>query len=145
MEVGKATELDLDGILELQAANQIDRGGALSASLPRARVAAMMDSMPLVVARREGHIAGFLMTTTRAMNADLPIVQAMFAAYHGSSDAYVYGPICVGAQDRGKGLAQAMFAELRRLEPGREGRFCRNKDGGASKSDMICTAYLTNE
>lgn len=132
MEVGKATELDLDGILELQAANQIDRGGALSASLPRARVAAMMDSMPLVVARREGHIAGFLMTTTRAMNADLPIVQAMFAAYHGSSDAYVYGPICVGAQDRGKGLAQAMFAELRRLEPGREGILFIRRDNEAS-------------
>jgi trans-2,3-dihydro-3-hydroxyanthranilate isomerase len=24
-------------------------------------------------------------------------------------------------------------------------RFCRNKDDGASKSDMICNAYLANE
>jgi hypothetical protein len=41
-----------------------------------------MNEMPLIVARRNGRITGFLMTTTRAMNADLPIVQAMFSAYH---------------------------------------------------------------
>ncbi len=91
-DIGKATDVDLDDILELQAANQTDRGGTLSASLPRSRVAAMMQTMPLIVARRDGHVTGFLMTTTRAMNADLPIVQAMFAAYHGTADAYVYGP-----------------------------------------------------
>lgn len=119
--IGRADESDLDGILELQAANQIARGGSLSASLSRTRVQAMMNEMPLIVARRDGHITGFLMTTTRAMNADLPIVKAMFAAYQGTPDAYVYGPICVGEQERGKGLAQKMFADLRRLEAGREG------------------------
>lgn len=131
-DIGKATEVDLDSILELQAANQIARGGTLSASLPRSRVAAMMETMPLIVARRDGQITGFLMTTTRAMNADLPIVQAMFAAYPGTADAYVYGPICVSAEERGKGLAQAMFAELRRLEPGREGVLFIRRDNEAS-------------
>ncbi|SFW16174.1 GNAT family N-acetyltransferase [Pseudomonas sp. NFACC04-2] len=131
-DVGRANEADLDGILALQAANQMARGGSLSASLPRARVAAMMQEMPLIVARREGRITGFLMTTTRAMNADLPIVQAMFAAYHGAPDAYVYGPICVGEAERGKGLAQRMFAELRRLERGREGILFIRKDNEPS-------------
>lgn len=131
-DVGRANEADLDGILVLQAANQMARGGSLSASLPRARVAAMMQEMPLIVARREGRITGFLMTTTRAMNADLPIVQAMFAAYHGTPDAYVYGPICVGETERGKGLAQRMFAELRRLERGREGILFIRKDNQPS-------------
>lgn len=51
------------------------------------------------------------MTTSRAMNADIPVVQAMFAAYQGSPDAYIYGPICVGEDERGKGLAQSMFAK----------------------------------
>jgi predicted GNAT superfamily acetyltransferase len=131
-DIGKATEVDLDGILELQAANQTDSGGTLSASLPRSRVAAMMQTMPLIVARRDGHVTGFLMTTTRAMNGDLPIVQAMFAAYHGTADAYVYGPICVSTEERGKGLAQAMFMELRRLEPGREGVLFIRRDNEAS-------------
>lgn len=126
--VTRANEADLDGILELQAANQTARGGSLSASLPRSRVAAMMNDMPLIVARCGGRISGFLMTTSRAMNADLPIVQAMFAAYHGAPDAYVYGPICVGEEARGQGLAQRLFADLRRLEPGREGVLFIRKD-----------------
>lgn len=132
MDVGKATKVDLDGILELQEVNQMARGGTLSASLPRDRIAAMMDAMPLIVAHRNGHITGFLMTTTREMNAGLPIVQATFAAYHGAADAYVYGPICVEAEERGKGLAQAMFVELRRLEPGREGILFIRRDNVAS-------------
>lgn len=131
-DIGTATAVDLDGILELQEANQTAHGGTLSASLPRDRIAAMMGAMPLVVARRDRRVVGFLMTTTREMNADLPIVRAMFAAYHGTADAYVYGPICVGATERGKGLAQAMFAELRRLEPGREGILFIRHDNEAS-------------
>lgn len=130
--IGRAGDTDLDGILELQAANQAAQGGSLAASLPRARVAAMMSEMPLIVSRRDERITGFLMTTTRAINADVPIVRAMFTAYHGSPDAYVYGPICVGQEARGKGLAQRMFAELRRLEPGREGILFIRKDNEPS-------------
>ncbi|CAM3933334.1 GCN5-related N-acetyltransferase [Pseudomonas reidholzensis] len=130
--VSRANEADLEGILALQAANQAARGGSLAASLPRSRVAAMMREMPIIVARRGARVTGFLMTTTREMNADLPIVQAMFGAYHGSSDAYVYGPICVGEEERGKGLAQMMFADLRRLEPGREGVLFIRKDNEPS-------------
>ena len=125
--VSRADIADMDGILELQAANQTARGGALAASLTGERLAKMMQDMPLIVARRDGRITGFLLTTSREVNADIPIVKAMFNAYHGAPDAYVYGPICVGEQERGKGLAQIMFAELRRLEPGREGvLFIRN-------------------
>jgi len=102
-DIGNATEVDLDGILELQEVNQMTRGGTLSARLSRERMAAMMNAMPLIVAHGDGRITGFLMTTTREMNADIPIVQAMFAAYQSAADAYVYGPICVGAAERGKG------------------------------------------
>ncbi|TCV96398.1 L-amino acid N-acyltransferase YncA [Luteibacter rhizovicinus] len=132
MDVGRASEADLEGILELQEANQMTRGGTLSASLPRDRIQSMMDAMPLIVARRGGRVTGFLMTTTRTMNADLPIIKAMFAVYHGSADAYIYGPICVDTSERGKGLAQAMFAELRHLEPGREGILFIRVDNEAS-------------
>ena len=130
--LGKATEADLDGILALQAANQIERGGMLSAELPRLRIKEMMHGMPLIVARRDGHITGFLMTSTRTMNAELPVVRAMFGAYAGTVDAFVYGPICVDPAERGKGLAAAMFSELRRLEPGREGVLFIRSDNEAS-------------
>jgi predicted GNAT superfamily acetyltransferase len=131
-DIGIASEADLDGIVELQAANQPDRGGTLSASLPRSRIAGMMREMPLIVARRGDCITGFLMTSARAMNADVPIIGAMLAAYPGTPDAYVYGPVCVDAEERGKGLAQAMFSELRRLAPAREGILFIRRDNSAS-------------
>ena len=131
-DIGQASEADLDGILALHAANQPDRGGSLSASLPRLRIAEMMREMPVIVARRGDRIAGFLMTGTRAMAADVPIVAAMFAAYAGASDAYVYGPICVAAAERGRGLALAMFSELQRMVPAREGVLFIRRDNVAS-------------
>ena len=131
-DIGLASEGDLGGIVALQAANQPDRGGTLSACLPYSRIEVMMREMPLIVARRGDRIAGYLMTGTRAMNADIPIINAMLAAYPGTADAYVYGPICVDAEERGKGLAQAMFSELRRLVPGREGILFIRRDNPAS-------------
>jgi predicted GNAT superfamily acetyltransferase len=123
---------DLDGIVALQAANQPERGGTLSTCLPPARIAEMMNKMPLIVARRDGRVAGYLMTSTREMNADVPVINAMLAVYPGTADAYVYGPICVDAGARGKGLAQAMFSELRRLVPMREGILFIRRDNPAS-------------
>ncbi len=133
MDISRATEIDLDGIMELQTANQPERGGTLSASLPRSRILEMMRGMPLIVARGGGRITGFLMTSTREMNADVPIIRALLAAYPGATDAYIYGPICVSAEERGKGLAQAMFAELQRLLPGREGILFIRRDNSASR------------
>jgi predicted GNAT superfamily acetyltransferase len=131
-DIGRASEADLDGIVELQAANQPERGGTLSASLPHSRIAEMMREMPLIVARRSDRITGFLMTSTRTMNADIPIISAMLAVYPGTPDAYVYGPVCVGVEERGKGLARAMFSELRRLTPAREGILFIRRDNSAS-------------
>jgi len=132
VNIGRATEADLDGILELQAANQPERGGMLSANLSRSRVAELMLGMPLIVARRGGRVVAFLMNSTREMNDDIPIIRAMLEAYPGTADAYVYGPICVKEEERGKGLAQAMFTELRRLERGREGILFIRRDNPAS-------------
>jgi predicted GNAT superfamily acetyltransferase len=132
VNIGRATEADLDGIMELQAANQPEHGGMLSANLSRSRVAELMLGMPLIVARRSGRVVAFLMNSTREMNDDIPVIRAMLDAYPGTADAYVYGPICVKDEERGKGLAQAMFTELRRLERGREGILFIRRDNPAS-------------
>lgn len=132
VNIGTATEADLDGIVELQAANQPDRGGMLSASLPRSRIAELIRGRPLIVARRSGRVVAFLMNSTREMNDDVPIIRAMLEAYPGTAGAYVYGPICVTEEERGKGLAQAMFTELRRVERGREGILFIRRDNPAS-------------
>jgi ribosomal protein S18 acetylase RimI-like enzyme len=73
-----------------------------------------------VVARSAGNVIGFLLTWDKASSGH-PCVKAMLDAYPGSSDAYVYGPICVDASHRGLGVAQAMFRKLVSLLPGREG------------------------
>ena len=131
-DIGRASGKDLDGIVALQAANQPERGGMLSTCLPYSRIVEMMREMPMIVARRGDLVTGYLMTSSRAMNADVPIINAMLAAYPGTADAYVYGPICVGAEERGKGLAQAMFLELRRQVPGRDGILFIRRDNPAS-------------
>ncbi|WP_153101119.1 GNAT family N-acetyltransferase [Paraburkholderia hayleyella] len=132
VSIGRATEADLDGIEALLTANLIEHGGMLEAELPRSRLVAMMRGMPLIVARRDGRITGFLMSTTRAMSGGMPIVRALFDAYAGTADTYVYGPVCVDAAERGKGLAAAMFSALRQLEPGREGVLFIRTDNEAS-------------
>jgi predicted GNAT superfamily acetyltransferase len=128
-----ARERDLDGILELQAANQISNGGTLSAALSRSQLQSIMSEMPLLVARRDDDVVGFLIASTTEAVRDIPIIMAMVESYPSRArDAYVYGPICIDAKERGKGLAQRLFDELRRLLPGREGVLFIRRDNEAS-------------
>jgi predicted GNAT superfamily acetyltransferase len=133
IEIATARESDLDGVLELQAANQISNGGQLSASFSRSQLQLIMKDMPLLVARRDRHVVGFLVCSTREMIGDIPIILATLDSYPARArDAYVYGPVCVDVKERGKGLAQLLFAELRRLLPGREGVLFIRRDNEAS-------------
>lgn len=132
LSVGVATKADLSGIVALLKANLQKNGGSLSAGLPRKRIAMMLRKMPLIVARRGKHISGFLMTTPRAVNADVPVVRAMLEANPDNPHAYVYGPVCVSASERGQGLAGQLFDELRRRLPGREGMLFIRRDNEAS-------------
>jgi L-amino acid N-acyltransferase YncA len=119
-EIVLATSDDIEGILNLQEQNLLGRGGLLSVRLPRVVFEAALIDLPQVVARREGKIVAYLLAGSRDLHAQVPIVQAMFRAYPGSHDAYVYGPICVAESERGHGLATALFVELCERLPGRE-------------------------
>jgi len=133
VKIANARESDLDGILELQAANQISSGGKLSASFSRLQLKLIMRNMPLLVARRESKVVGFLVCSDSETSSDIPIIQAMLNAHPTRArDAYVYGPICIEAKERGKGLAQLLFGELRRQLPGREGVLFIRRDNEAS-------------
>src|SRR5919202_7078760 len=121
IEVTLATKDDIEGILDLQEQNQPERGGTLSARFSRAWFEAAIDAMPVIVARRSGHVVGYLVSSSRAANAGVPVVEAMLRAYPGAPGAYIYGPICVAASERGRGLAGVMFTALRSRLLGREG------------------------
>lgn len=130
--VTPATERDLDGILALQDRNHRNRGGTLTALLSRERMRSMLSDLPLIVARRNDRVVGFLMAASKPTVADVPVIRAMLAAYGGAPDAYVYGPIVVDESERGRGLAQRMFAALRERLPGREGILLIRADNAPS-------------
>jgi L-amino acid N-acyltransferase YncA len=123
---------DIDGVLALQEANQADYGGTLSARMPRTFFMAALDGMPVIVARREGRVVGFLVSSPKHPRPEAPVIRAMLSAWPGGDDAYSYGPICVAAEERGRGLAAAMFAALRARLPGREGILFIRTDNTAS-------------
>jgi L-amino acid N-acyltransferase YncA len=131
-EIARATKDDIAGIMELQEPNLPDHGGMLSVRFPAAWFETAIAAMPVIVARREGRVVGYLVSSSMAANAGVPIVQTMLRSYRGAADAYIQGPICVDDVERGRGLAAAMFAELRALLPGREGITFVRRDNAAS-------------
>jgi L-amino acid N-acyltransferase YncA len=134
-EIGRATANDIAGILALQDRNLRKNGGALSVPLSAQWLqAAVMTGMPIVVARRDRHVVGYVVSSPLDQQASDPILDAMLRAYPGVPGAYVYGPICVAESERGRGLARAMFAALRLQLPGREGFTFIRADNAASRN-----------
>lgn len=118
--IAQAQAADVGGIFELARCNGPDNGGRLAVRFTREQIASSIQASPAVVARRSGEVIGFVLTRNKK-SANPPIIEAMFRAYSGAENAYSYGPVCVDASARGLGIAALMFAELRRLLPGREG------------------------
>jgi GNAT superfamily N-acetyltransferase len=88
--------------------------------------------MPVMVARRDRRVVGYLVSSPFYAHTHVPIVAAMLQAYGGAPDAYLYGPICVAQGERGRGLAARLFAALRRQLPGREGILFIRRDNASS-------------
>jgi L-amino acid N-acyltransferase YncA len=120
-EITVAAREDIPGILDLQEQNLLSNGGALSVPFSREWFEAAISDMPIMVARREGRVVGYVVSTPLTAQAHNPIIQAMLRAFPGSPGAYNYGPICVSESERGRGLAGAMFQALRERLPARQG------------------------
>jgi predicted GNAT superfamily acetyltransferase len=118
--IARAELTDVGGIVSLAKQNAPDRGGELSVHFKHDDVAALIQALPAIVARRKGNVTGFLFAQEKS-ESNPPIVKAMRETYLGSENTYTYGPVCVDESVRGRGLAGMMFAELRRLLPGRQG------------------------
>jgi hypothetical protein len=103
-----ATREDIAGILDLQERNLPTHGGTLSGPISREWFEAAMFKMPIIVARRDGLVVGYVVSSSLAAHAYSPIIRGMLRAYRGSDDAYNYGPICVAEGERCRGLAGEM-------------------------------------
>jgi GNAT superfamily N-acetyltransferase len=118
-EITVATSDDIAGIVTLQDSNVIDRGGGLSVRQTADWFERTMLEMPIVVARREGRLVGYVLATSLAAKSHVAIVQAMLRSFPAPPDCYLYGPVCVADAERGNGLAGAMFESLLARLPGR--------------------------
>jgi hypothetical protein len=117
---------DLPELLALQDANL--RGAApaqgfLSARLDASQILGIAHDLAVIVATEDGGLAGYLCAARNELSARIPLLAAMLAALPGmsflgrslaSQRTFVYGPVCVAAQWRGKGVLRGMYDALRR-------------------------------
>ena len=139
-EIRTAVAADIPELIALQADNQITRGGALSIEFPATWFAEVIRQMPIVVARREGRLVGFLVSSAKEATQHLPLSQAKFEAYP-SCTAFNSGPLCVAATERGHGLAAKLFETQRLLLPGREGIAFIRRDNSASRAAHVTCRF----
>jgi L-amino acid N-acyltransferase YncA len=120
-EIALAARADIAGILDLQEQNLRENGGTLSVRFSSGWFEGALNDMPIIVARKSGRVVGYLVSSSRAAQGHVPIIQATLRAYPGAPDSYLYGPVCVAESERGRGLAGIMLSALRARLPGREG------------------------
>ncbi len=115
-----ATPEDTESISALLMANAAERGGTLYGDWSlRAVSGCFADGQLIIVAMNGVELAGVLFTSEKA-RAKAPPVIAMLKAWPGRVDAYVYGPVCIDRAARGRGVLQALYADLVARRPGRE-------------------------
>jgi hypothetical protein len=116
---------DYPAILALQEANLYDnltaeqrRQGFLSARFSRDQFAAMNDDVAVAVAQVGGEILGYLCGSSVELNRQFALLAAMIECYPrlqwdgralDSYRSFVYGPVCIDARGRGKGLLRGLY------------------------------------
>jgi len=117
--IRRADAADIDDILALQSRNSPANGGALSVAFSPAWLAAAVAAMPVMVARRNGRLVGYALSSTFLSQAHVPIIQAMLRSHAIPPGACLCGPVCVAQCARGRGIAGRLFAALCGQLPGR--------------------------
>jgi L-amino acid N-acyltransferase YncA len=119
--ISVATRDDIPQLLELQMANLVVNGGALSVEFSSEWFEHSIAEMPIMIARRDGHLVAYLVSSSRAATRHVALSEAKFCAYPNvTSEAYNCGPLCVAASERGHGLSDTLFRALRLELPSRE-------------------------
>ena len=133
MECRRARNEDYPKVVALQNANlgsvladAAKADGFLSGSFSEADYAKMDRSVCVVVSVSGEDLHGFLAVGSAEFNKPFPLPAAMLAMfpsinYKGKTlDQYtpcIAGPVCVDKNQRGKGIFQAMYAELFKILP----------------------------
>ena len=141
-DIGVATIQDIPQMLTLQAENQISRGGALSIEFPAVWFETVVRETPIVIARRDGQLVGYLVSSTPEATRNYPLIQAKLRAYRVRPGTYNSGPLCIDAKERGHGLAAKLFDVQGALLAGREGVAFIRRDNAASRAAHAKYGFL---
>ena len=132
--IGPASYDDVPALLELQKANLVSAGGALSMQFSSEWFKRSISEMPIMVAKRDGTLVGYLVSSSRTATRHLALAEAKYRAYPAPPDAYNSGPLCVTASERGRGLAPRLFQAMRAQLPGREAVTFIRHDNSSSRA-----------
>lgn len=131
MECRRAQEADFKEVVALQDANLVSvltehekEDGFLSGGFDEVQYAEMNRSGCVIVAYEATELVGFLGAGSLEFNSSYPLPATMIQKlpsinYRGKTlDQYrlcLAGPVCVSKTQRGKGVFQAMYAEMHRI------------------------------
>ncbi len=130
IEYRRARPDDFPAILDLQSANFIAnlaeeerKQGFLSAQFTPEQTARIAEDLGTTVAIVDGRVAGFLCAFRKEFDTGSPVIAKMLDSYdrlsfHGkplsSFSNYIYGPVCIGREFRGRGLLRGLYDAQKR-------------------------------
>ena len=125
IEYRRAQPEEYPAILELQSANFIAnlteeerKEGFLSAQFTPQQTARIAEELGTMVAVIDGRVAGFLCAFRKEFDTGSPVIAKMLESYDrlsfqgeplNSFSSYLYGPVCLGRHDRGRGLLRGLY------------------------------------
>ena len=125
----RAAAGDYARILELQSANFVAnlteaqrQQGFLSAQFSAEQTARIAEDLGITVALVDGRIAGFLCAFRKEFPTGSPVIAEMLSSYEmlrfedlplSSFNSYIYGPVCIAREYRGRGLLRGLYEAQR--------------------------------
>ena len=130
IEYRRARPEDYPEILELQSANFIAnltekerQQGFLSAQFTAGQAARIAEDLGTTVAVVNGRVAGFLCAFRQEFDTGSPVIAKMLNSFNclsfegkplSSFRNYIYGPVCIGREFRGRGLLRGLYEAQKR-------------------------------
>ena len=124
-EFRHAVPADYIAILRLQSDNHIANlsegereQGFLSAQFTPEQTAQIAEDLGTIVALVNDQVVGFLCAFRKEFPTGSPVIAKMLEAYHrlnfedrplSAFNSYIYGPVCLGREYRGRGLLRGLY------------------------------------
>ncbi len=125
IEYRRAKPEDYPAILHLQSANfianlgeQERRQGFLSAQFTLEQTGQIAEDLGTMVAAIDNSVVGFLCAFRKEFDTGSPVIAKMLESYGrlsfqgkplSSLSSYIYGPVCIGRESRGRGLLRGLY------------------------------------